>query len=181
MTPLAGRRCLVCERSWEEHDTVSESEQERVAARRPVRAAFAPLADHPALQAQVLGAAGAAVRAHAARARPAQPDDRPERSVRLMPVNCGGRGEGQPAVRAGAAGRGGAVPRGGAFAVSRARGGAAGARPPAPGRAGSSSSLRGGAGAAGAGGGGMDGDGAWEHASAGDMLSQLRGVSLGRR
>jgi len=195
-----------------------------------------------------------------------------------MPVNCGGRGEGALAARqsgqsvielAGsgyggsapnlqdlqgaapaAAARGGAVARGGAFAVSRARGGAAGARSedrigtgpprarvqtraPAAGSAGTSesrlttmgrgsqpshlvattsasnprriaSSLRGGSGAAGAGGGdrgdqtetsqkgrpngdkprlggGMGEDGAWEHASAGDMLSQLRGVSLGRR
>lgn len=46
-------RCLVCERSWEEHSTVSESEAEREAARRPVYGAFVPLIDFPGLREQV--------------------------------------------------------------------------------------------------------------------------------
>eukprot|EP00760_Papus_ankaliazontas_P028396 PhM_4_TR3678/c0_g1_i1/m.20184 len=37
--------CVVCDKHWEEHETVFESEAERVAAGRPVGDAFQPLSD----------------------------------------------------------------------------------------------------------------------------------------
>ncbi|KAK3245261.1 hypothetical protein CYMTET_45159 [Cymbomonas tetramitiformis] len=46
--------CIVCECHQEEHETVFEDEAERVAAGRPVREAFVPLAELPDLQKLVL-------------------------------------------------------------------------------------------------------------------------------
>ena len=47
--------CLVCDRPWEEHETLWESRQERVDAGRAVDAAFIPLAETPAISELVFG------------------------------------------------------------------------------------------------------------------------------
>lgn len=41
--------CVGCDRKWQEHETVFEDEQERIAAGLPVGAAFEPLAENPEL------------------------------------------------------------------------------------------------------------------------------------
>uniref|UniRef100_A0A061RCD5 Protein fam221b n=1 Tax=Tetraselmis sp. GSL018 TaxID=582737 RepID=A0A061RCD5_9CHLO len=47
--------CVVCDKHWEEHETVIETEQERKSTGRPVGSAFFPLADTPDIQALVFG------------------------------------------------------------------------------------------------------------------------------
>eukprot|EP00873_Tetraselmis_striata_P015359 jgi/Tetstr1/435623/TSEL_024524.t1 len=110
--------CVVCDKHWEDHETVTETEAERRAGGRPVRSAFYPLADTPDIQALVFGAealslangpspfehasegdqlaalAATPARPSAAVRRamaPPNPVGAPERSVRLSAVNAGGR------------------------------------------------------------------------------------------
>jgi len=73
--------CIACDKHWEEHETIVESEQERRAERRPVGQDFMPLADTPDIQEIVFDPA---------RQGPQKPmiapkmPVKPERSVRLM-------------------------------------------------------------------------------------------------
>jgi len=106
--------CVVCDKHWEDHATVSETEAERKARGLPVGAAFFPLADHPAMQQQVLqkGAKthffvphevqsqgvnpvnptknkGAKTVASRAPGQVYQAHASAEKSVAIMPANCG--------------------------------------------------------------------------------------------
>ena len=79
-----------------------ETAAERRSAGRPVGEAFYPLADNPEIQAEVFAALAAAPpdaaghRTNDASAfAPSNPMSRPERSVRLMHVSCGGMATGK--------------------------------------------------------------------------------------
>ena len=83
--------CVVCDKHWEDHATVSETEADRKARGLPVGAAFFPLADHPAMQQQVLqNAANTHTVASRARGQVYQAHASAEKSVAIMPANCGG-------------------------------------------------------------------------------------------
>ena len=83
--------CVVCDKHWEDHSTVSETEAERKARGLPVGAAFFPLADHPAMQQQVLQkAANTHTVACRALGQVYQAHASAEKSVAIMPANCGG-------------------------------------------------------------------------------------------
>lgn len=51
--------CLVCDMKWEDHETVFETTQERLAGGRSVGEAFFPLADDTAVQGLVFPPGGA--------------------------------------------------------------------------------------------------------------------------
>ncbi|GMH87110.1 hypothetical protein TrVE_jg10939 [Triparma verrucosa] len=48
--------CLVCDRHWEEHDTVFETGEERLDEGLPVGSDFIPLSEAPSLQSEIFGA-----------------------------------------------------------------------------------------------------------------------------
>jgi hypothetical protein len=83
--------CVVCDKHWEDHATVSETEAERKARGLPVGTAFFPLADHSAMQQQVLQK-GANTHTVASRSHGQvyQAHASAEKSVAIMPTNCGG-------------------------------------------------------------------------------------------
>jgi hypothetical protein len=98
--------CVVCDLPWEEHITTTESEADRRAAGLPVGDAFYPLAEHPEMQRAVFE-----TRRAPTAVRPRQRLSEPERSVALLPPDCGGpagttsarlRGLGLPASAAAA-------------------------------------------------------------------------------
>mmetsp|Transcript_14008 Transcript_14008/g.21795 ORF Transcript_14008/g.21795 Transcript_14008/m.21795 type:complete len:201 (-) Transcript_14008:103-705(-) len=83
--------CVVCDRKWEEHETVTETAKERQVKNLPIGQAFLPLAEQPSIQQDVFSGAGA----DSSRLRPKQkPLSQAEKSVRLMPKNSGGLGLG---------------------------------------------------------------------------------------
>ncbi|KAJ9533555.1 hypothetical protein QJQ45_026610, partial [Haematococcus lacustris] len=98
--------CLACDKLWEDHETLFESAQERMAAGRPVGEAFRPLAGDRAIREAVFPGehqAGAAAHARATaascqpnRLRPAQvPRSQAEKSVQIMHESSGGAIKGQ--------------------------------------------------------------------------------------
>lgn len=98
--------CLACDKLWEDHETLFESAQERMAAGRPVGEAFRPLAGDQAIREAVFPGehqAGAAAHARATaascqpnRLRPAQvPRSQAEKSVQIMHESSGGAIKGQ--------------------------------------------------------------------------------------
>ena len=50
--------CLICDKHWEEHETVFETREERVAMGFPVGGDFIPLSEVPGLQKEVFGGSG---------------------------------------------------------------------------------------------------------------------------
>jgi len=101
-------RCVACDQSQEEHETVFETEDERRRDGRPCGADFFPLAANPAIQEAVFGtdaigvarspmdhgSEGDMLQAYQRGLKPENPMDKPERSVRLMHSSRGGRAEG---------------------------------------------------------------------------------------
>ncbi|KAG1660177.1 hypothetical protein FOA52_005277 [Chlamydomonas sp. UWO 241] len=92
--------CLVCDRKWEDHETLFETTQERIEGGRTVGDAFRPLSDDADLRGLVFpgqggAGAGAGVRgstaASASGVRPPQVGRQfAEKSVQIMHANSGG-------------------------------------------------------------------------------------------
>lgn len=97
--------CTVCEGKWEDHESLWESEQERMAEGKPVGQAFFPLSSTPQIQDIAFKKApGEGPRSFSLPHNP-----RPERSVRLMQERCphyGGRSSGSAAQGGGGGGFG---------------------------------------------------------------------------
>lgn len=82
--------CLVCDRSWEDHETLFESTVERAQLGKTYGDKFRPLSNDPEIQQMVFSASSGA---ESSRLRPPQVNpDKAERSVRLMGAQSGGRG-----------------------------------------------------------------------------------------
>ena len=77
--------CLVCDRSWEDHETLFETTIERAQQGKTHGESFRPLSDDPSIQKMVFSNSSVASSSHL---RPPQVE--PERSVKLMGRQSGG-------------------------------------------------------------------------------------------